>query len=277
MTAAGSCELICVKKLSVSRCLFQILKRLCSSGLVSFCVVMPLAFAQIEKDNTHSDVKEYSVIADVMHDGSIILDSGEAVFLHDICFEWHGKPDVFKEVQYFEGECVVVLSRTRKNRWGEVSVTLELQNGRSFANVLVEKGLAYVHTGENPSLRDRSLLQKEEEARRKKVGMWQSSDNLPVPVYQTEKLLERKGLFTLVEGKVLSVGKRRTRTYLNFGRNWKQDFTVVIPGSVMQQEVGRDLQISQLQGKKVRIRGILDEWNGPLITLYSLDMLEILE
>jgi len=80
-----------------------------------------------------------------------------------------------------------------------------------------------------------------------------------------------------VEGRVRSVGERERRTYLNFGRAWSEDFTVTIPKRSWTILAGDGVSASGLRGRPVRVRGVLEEWNGPALTLSAPDALEILD
>ena len=84
------------------------------------------------------------------------------------------------------------------------------------------------------------------------------------------------GRFAIVEGVVRSVGERRDRTYLNFGRDWKDDMTVTIPKRTWTTLVERGLSAAALKGKRVRVRGVLEEWQGVAMEITAADMLEVL-
>ena len=83
------------------------------------------------------------------------------------------------------------------------------------------------------------------------------------------------GRFTLVEGVVRSVGERRERTYLNFGRDWKQDLTITIPKRTWTALGERGVSAAALKGKRIRARGVLEEWQGVAMEITAADMLEV--
>lgn len=64
---------------------------------------------------------------------------------------------------------------------------------------------------------------------------------------------------------MVSVGKTRSNTYLNFGPDWSLDFTVMIPVSDQRSWGPDSFQPDALEGHRIRVRGYLEEWNGALI------------
>ena len=85
------------------------------------------------------------------------------------------------------------------------------------------------------------------------------------------------GRFALVEGRIRSIGERRERTYLNFGADWNTDLTITIPKRTWQTMRERGLTAALLRGRRVRARGMVEEWRGPAITIMAPEMLEILD
>jgi hypothetical protein len=79
-----------------------------------------------------------------------------------------------------------------------------------------------------------------------------------------------------VEGAVLTANVKNGRAYLDFGTDWGRDFTATISPDDM--PVFRDAGIDprNYAGKMVRVRGFVDQMNGPEIELSSPDMVEVL-
>ena len=78
----------------------------------------------------------------------------------------------------------------------------------------------------------------------------------------------------LVEGEILSVGERRDRTYLDFGRDWSRDFHVTVPKRVWAAMVKAGEPASSFKGRRVRVRGIVEMRRGPSIELTEPALLE---
>jgi hypothetical protein len=77
-----------------------------------------------------------------------------------------------------------------------------------------------------------------------------------------------------VEGWVSSVTRRRNTVYLNFGPDWRWDFTAAVD---LRRTLQRDAVAARLQvlhGRLVRVRGYIERRNGPFISLASADAIE---
>ena len=56
----------------------------------------------------------------------------------------------------------------------------------------------------------------------------------------------------------MSTFRTREDLYLNFGENYKTDFTVRIPKRAWK-------QFGDMDGKEITVRGVVREYNGPMI------------
>jgi hypothetical protein len=83
--------------------------------------------------------------------------------------------------------------------------------------------------------------------------------------------------YEVVEGRIETVAEVRGRTYLNFGRNWRRDFTVTVAGDAAKLFNGQNEGLAGLKGRLVRVRGWIENVNGPSINLTHPEQLEILE
>lgn len=75
-----------------------------------------------------------------------------------------------------------------------------------------------------------------------------------------EQAAGRAGEFAMVRGTVLDVYKTREDWYLNFGPDYKTDFTVRIPKRAWK-------QFGEMKGKAITVRGVLRDYNGPMIVV----------
>jgi hypothetical protein len=143
----------------------------------------------------------------------------------------------------------------------------EAEDPTDLARMLVKRGLAVAHPGSGEAACGQGLLAVEAAAREQGLGLWADGGYKAVAVSQTERLRERIGRFAIVEGRIRSVGERRERTYLNFGPDWASDFTIIIPKRVWALMLKRGLTAATLQRRAIRARGILEDWQGPALTL----------
>ncbi len=116
------------------------------------------------------------------------------------------------------------------------------------------------------------MLAIEGEARRARRGLWHH------PFYAVRKAEDAQAYFDsyqLVEGVVVAAARVRDRVYLNFGEDWRTDFTVSIAKASLPlfEEAGLDLL--GLQGRPVRVRGWIVRRNGPLIEATHPEQIEL--
>jgi hypothetical protein len=166
------------------------------------------------------------------------------------------------------------------DRWGRLpaAVAAEHEAGPiDLGRGLVAAGLALVDAGEAERLCEPALLAAEARAREWGLGVWRAGGYKPIAAGDLETLRGRVGQFALVEGRVRSVGERAQRTYLNFGADWASDFTVTLPKRTWQRMREQGVSAAGLRGRRVRVRGIVEEWRGPEITINSPEMVEILD
>jgi hypothetical protein len=78
-------------------------------------------------------------------------------------------------------------------------------------------------------------------------------------------------------GRVVSVGLGNRLDFLNFGRNWRRDFTVMVGAPVSARMAEGGLPISALSGRHVLVRGVIEESGGPAMRLSDPSEIEILD
>jgi hypothetical protein len=83
--------------------------------------------------------------------------------------------------------------------------------------------------------------------------------------------------FQVVEGRVTKVAQYRKTTYINFGRRWRTDFTLIVKGRSHRYLKKHGLDLTSLKGRRVRVRGWIEERNGPMIRLTHPEQIEILD
>jgi endonuclease YncB( thermonuclease family) len=112
-------------------------------------------------------------------------------------------------------------------------------------------------------------------ARRAKKGTWAD----PAAIKNAESpgdILAGIGRFTVVEGKVLSVRQAGATTYLNFGRNWTQDFAVTISRRMIPAFEAAGLGPKSLENRLIRVRGFVASRGGPRIEALRVGQIEVL-
>ena len=107
------------------------------------------------------------------------------------------------------------------------------------------------------------LLAAENTARHASRGAW--ARHRVQKASDPDAIARLAGRFSLVEGRVLSVGETRSTLYLNFGYRWRDDFTVTISASSREEFAAAGLDVAALEGAAIRVRGIVQTRDGPLI------------
>src|SRR5919202_6772377 len=115
------------------------------------------------------------------------------------------------------------------------------------------------------------------EARRARRGLWADPGYAVRDAEDLGALNRLVGRFAMVEGRVLAAGQARGTTYLNFGRRWKEDFTVKIRGRVrdgVEAALGDPLA---LRGRRIRVRGWIESENGKMIAVARAQQIQLAE
>ncbi|MDP1732304.1 MAG: thermonuclease family protein [Devosia sp.] len=141
---------------------------------------------------------------------------------------------------------------------------------------IVGQGLARVYPFPDNRACLLELMAAEGKARAMKLGIWSDPFYTVRRADQPEVLAGRSGHYELVEGRVLKSGKAGGRVFLNFGRYWKEDFTVVIDARALRLFGDSGLDPLVLEGALVRVRGWVDDRDGPRIEVTHPEQIEVL-
>jgi hypothetical protein len=171
------------------------------------------------------------------------------------------------------------LGKTETDRYGRLQAHVFINDQgteRWLQADLVARGIARVSSRVGDPTCAKALLAHENSARTAKLGLWAD------PVYVIGKaedpatLLESRGRFALVEGKIVSVRESGGTIYVNFGRRWSEDFTVTIAKRNERAFVAAGLVPKSLAGRRVRIRGWIEERGGPWVEAARPEQIEVL-
>lgn len=138
--------------------------------------------------------------------------------------------------------------------------------------MLAGDGLALAVAAGNPLPCFDRILRAEDTARRAGRGFWSRTK---LPEARPDALAARIGRFAIFEGAPVSVGSRPTRTYLNFGRWWSEDVTAEIAARD-RALFGGEAELAKLAGRRLRIRGFVEDKAGPMIVIRSSMQIETL-
>ena len=91
------------------------------------------------------------------------------------------------------------------------------------------------------------------------------------------KLLRYRNSYQIVEGSVVRVKAAKSRTYLDFGRDWRTDFSAGIDTKVLHANPEWAKTLAELQGRRVEVRGWIEYRSGPYIAIDDPSQLTVIE
>jgi len=112
---------------------------------------------------------------------------------------------------------------------------------------------------------------------REGTHLWSEPYYVILGADSTAELVAERGHFTVVEGKVSSVRESGGTIYVNFGRRWSQALTVTILKRHERTFAAAGMEPKKLENRRVRVRGWLEERNGPRIEAAHPEQIEIAE
>lgn len=168
-----------------------------------------------------------------------------------------------------------------RDRYGRVVAVAALQGGATIEQSLQATLLAQGHARVTGNLDDiqcvGGLLKAEQSARAGGLGLWAQPHYVVRSAGNPEGILEARGRFAVVEGKVVSVREAGATIYVNFGRRWSDDFTVTVRKREERKFASSGLELKKLEGRNVRVRGVIEERGGPWIEAAHVGQIEIAE
>lgn len=157
------------------------------------------------------------------------------------------------------GHHIAHLVRTDKDVWVQ--------------GMILKLGLARARTTKyNPEMASQ-MLEMESYARRTKDGLWGIDEFKILTPSQAAKNI---GSYQIIEGIVQNVSRQKNTIFLNFGKNWRTDFTISMTSSDLKAFTKQKLEPQDWNGKRVRVRGWIESWNGPHIKIDHPERFELL-
>ena len=161
------------------------------------------------------------------------------------------------------------------DRYGRRHAYLFRTEGSSVQAEMVASGWARVRWLPEEGACFQMLASKEGTARQARLGLW-ASPEYAVRQADDPSLLDRNGLYELVEGRVVSVGHGSRMIFLDFGHDYRRDFTVMVSSAIADSLTAAGRSADVFANRRVRVRGVIEESSGPAIRLHDLAEIEIL-
>ncbi len=234
-----------------------------------------------------------SVVTEIRAGETLILGDGRAVRLAGVLApkRWEGgsrsagRAEMERELtRLVQGKKVTLLLGARKrDRYGRfLAQVIADADGDAIwvQEKLAAAGVVRVMSHADNRICIGELLAHENEARAARRGLWKTGYFAIHAANAAHVLSGLARHYEIVEGRVHSVKEVRGRVYLNFGENWRRDFSVYIPAkssALFSGEGARETPpLAQLKGRLVRVRGWLRIFNGPSITVTHPEQIEVL-
>lgn len=159
-----------------------------------------------------------------------------------------------------------------RDRHGRLLAHARDRQGRWLQGELLSAGHARVMTTAESRAFAGDMLRLENEARARGLGLWADRRFRVLTTDQASRYIES---FQIVEGVVVSAADLRGRIYINFGPDWRSDFTIALDRRTLRAlaQGGAD----SLSGRRLRVRGWLKSFNGPMIEATHPEQIELLE
>jgi hypothetical protein len=162
----------------------------------------------------------------------------------------------------------------RTNRLGQMLAQVERDDGLWLQGALLYSGLATVMTSASNPESAKRMYAVEAEARKLKAGLW---DDARWSVLDPGKAADFVNEYRIVEGRVFSTAMKNNTFYINFSRDWKTDFTVSVTSDKRFAFSKQGVNLMGLNGKNIRVRGWVRNYNGPLIEITHPEQIEVLD
>lgn len=151
------------------------------------------------------------------------------------------------------------------DRWGRRIAKVFDADGVSLQEKLTAEGAVRVRPESADDAFIRRLLDREHDARAARRGLWRLS---AYRIRNADDASDAVGGFHLVEGAILAAVKHGGRFYLNFGEDFRSDFTATAKSVAARRWRKNGLiDLESLAGARVRTRGYVAWINGPSIEI----------
>lgn len=223
---------------------------------------------------------ETGIVADILKPHLVRLDNGTTyvldnvripVLMNDTAEKYLSETLKGKKV-HLHASTSTSLGRT--DRHGNIRVHVVTDDQRWIQAELVSSGLAWSYSSETNRDLALPLLALEEMARSAQKGFWTK------PIFfikDNQTIHGTRESFEVFQGVVQSVASSDDRTWINFGADYKTDFTLELDHTQMPKfrlDAKKYVDLKALKGMTIRTRGWVEEKNGPMIPLTHPEQIE---
>lgn len=259
-----------------------------SRAVLALVVALPAAGAKsapLPACAPHIEVSSAKVIR-VEQNGVLVLADGRAVDVEGILLPAGGRDhapsllahraiSALGEISR-NGDATLAAEPPKEDRYGRLRAQVFFRHDDAepwLQIAMLRRGLARVNILQDRRACASALYAAEREARAARAGIWAE----PAYAVRTPQALgSDTGTFQIVEGVVGNADVRDGRAYLNFGSDWRTDFTVTIAPDDMALFRREGIDPRGYAGLRVRVRGWIESMNGPEIAVSAPEQIEVL-
>ncbi len=163
------------------------------------------------------------------------------------------------------------------DRYDRLPSVVRTPDGGDLAESLVQAGWLMVWPRLGQEIDFDALYAAETRARAANAGAW-GEGAFAVRDPDPNRLAQHLDSAQIIEGRVISTGAARDgRVFLNFGIDWRTDFTAVADEDAAERFAANGTDLQSLDGAVIRVRGWLFELNGPTIALDHPAQIELVD
>jgi len=228
-----------------------------------------------------------ATVTEVVNPITVKLEDGRFIHLAGLDFpdlDYYDPGDLSVTAQeilddFLKGRKVIIYQtksakKGRVNRMNHQIAHLVRAKDKTWTQgLMISLGVARVRTtNHNPEMASQ-MLKLENKARTDKAGLWGLNR---FPILSPQNAHEKIGSYQIVEGTINSVSMHKNKVYLNFGNNWRDDFTVGISSTARRAFNKQKMEPRRWSGKRIRVRGWVESYNGPFIDIDHIERIELL-
>lgn len=142
---------------------------------------------------------------------------------------------------------------------------------------MLQQGLTRTYSFKDNRSCVAELLIAEKSARTAQKNIWNLQYYDIIAATNLKTLAKKLGTYQLVEGILLKFEHKYGQLYFNFGDNYRTDFTISVAKMNRMAFAQSNVDFNALIGKKIRVRGWLEQRGGPMIEATHPEQLEFLD
>ena len=207
-----------------------------------------------------------ALVAAIEDSWTLRLDDGRKIRLAGI--EWVVPPDTARSrlASLVLNRHVSLKGARTPDRYGRIDAFPSVSGSETpIQYAFLDEGLALASGRIGDKACREAMLLRERAARTARLGIFGTGDYRLHKADDPAAILRGQGRYAIVEGRVLSVRESGNTIYVNFGRNWSEDFTVTIAKRNEPTFISAGLPPKSLAGRMLRARGVIEERAGPWI------------